>query len=38
MDLASSSGENNFEEFDKYYYKKVKGELQVGDRRFKFSF
>lgn len=38
MDVASSENENNFEEFDKYYYKKVMGEIKVGERRKGFSF
>ena len=38
MDVASSENENNFEEFDKYYYKKVVGEIRVGERRKVFSF
>ena len=29
MDVASSSAENNFDEFDKYYYKRVKCEIII---------
>ena len=38
LDVASSSAENNFEEFDKYYYKKVKCEIIIGSQIKIFTF
>lgn len=38
MDVASSMGENNFDEFERYYYKKVTGEIWVGEKRRRFGF